>query len=186
MTEREMVEQFHTAMGLPVRTTPTMPSEAERVMRCRLLLEETLEYIRASGCVVKFLGDGRMTAVSMPEAGTPDLAAMAQECADVLYVANGSMLTMGVPSEVFAEVHRANMSKLGDDGEPVLREDGKVMKGPNYRPPDVSGVLARAVDGAWCTACRRAMQDGAYGEECSGCGRSDDRCNCTPLDPEAR
>ena len=49
MTEREMVESFHRAMGLPVRDRPEMPSEAERLLRCRLLLEETMEFIGASG-----------------------------------------------------------------------------------------------------------------------------------------
>jgi predicted HAD superfamily Cof-like phosphohydrolase len=44
--------------------------------------------------------------------------------------------------EVFAEIQRSNMSKLGADGKPIYREDGKVMKGPNYSPPDLAGVLS--------------------------------------------
>lgn len=163
MTEREMVEEFHRAMGRPVRTTPTMPSEAERVMRCRLLLEEVLEVIQASGCVVKFLDDDRMTAVSMPEAGTPPLASMAHELNDLLYVAYGGLAEAGVPLSVFAEIHCANMSKLGGDGRPVLRADGKVMKGPNYRPPDVAGVLARAESRCPRCGCAQHCQHGTNG-----------------------
>ena len=141
MTEREMVEEFHAAMGLPVRTTPTMPSESERVLRCRLLLEEVLEFIAANGCTAAPRWDGTIEIVATHE---PNLAAMAHENADVRVITHGNDLTMGAPPEVYAEVMRANMSKLGDDGKPVLRADGKVLKGPNYRPPDVAGVLARS------------------------------------------
>ena len=146
MTEREMVEEFHRAMGLPVRATPEMPSEAERILRCRLLLEETMEFIHASGCVVRITGalEGTLTGAVIDAAGEPNLAAMAHENADVRVITHGNDLTMGAPDEVFSEVMRANMSKLGDDGKPVLRADGKVMKGPNYKPPDVVSVLARA------------------------------------------
>lgn len=152
MSEREMVEEFHRAMGLPVRTTPTMPSEAERVLRCRLLLEETMEFIHASGCVVRITGalDGTLTGAVIDSVGEPNLAAMAHENADVRVITHGNDLTMGSPSEVYAEVMHANMSKLDDDGKPVLRADGKVMKGPNYRPPDVAGVLARTVSEQPC------------------------------------
>lgn len=146
MSEREMVKQFHEAMGLPVRERPEMPSEAERLLRCRLLLEETMEYIHASGCSALVSGtmNGFLTGAVIRATHEPDLAAMAQENADVRIITLGSDLTMGSPPDVCAEVVRANMSKLGDDGKPVLRADGKVTKGPNYRPPDVKGVLARA------------------------------------------
>lgn len=154
MTEREMVERFHRAMGLPVREWPEMPSDAERVLRCNLLLEETLEVLRACGCVLKILPSGRVVAVSMPEAGTPDLVSIAHEVADVEVIAKGFGVQFGLPSEaVFAEVMRANMSKLGPDGRPVVRADGKVPKGPNYRPPDVVGALERAARCGGCLMC---------------------------------
>jgi len=47
-------------------------------------------------------------------------------------------------SKAFNRVHESNMSKLGPDGKPVLREDGKVMKGPNYKKPDLSDLVRRA------------------------------------------
>lgn len=157
MNERDMVRQFHEAMGLPLRERPTMSSEAERLLRCRLLLEETLEYIRASGFnlsagteVVWVNGHSCQWSFARTSEG-PDLAAMAHENADVRVITHGNDLTMGSPPEVHAEVMCANMSKLGDDGKPVLRGDGKVMKGPNYRPPDVAGVLERAAHA--CTNC---------------------------------
>lgn len=60
----------------------------------------------------------------------------AKEIADLVYVAIGTAVALGVPfDDVFEAVHRSNMSKL-EDGEPTLSEDGKVLKGPNYRGPE--------------------------------------------------
>lgn len=71
-----------------------------------------------------------------------DLAAIARELADVAYVAYGSAWSLGIDLDAaLREVHRANMSKLGDDGKPVYRDDGKVLKGPNFRPPDLRLAL---------------------------------------------
>jgi NTP pyrophosphatase (non-canonical NTP hydrolase) len=71
-----------------------------------------------------------------------DLEAIARELADVVYVAYGSAWSLGLDLDAaIREVHRANMSKLGDDGKPVYREDGKVLKGPNFRPPDLRLAL---------------------------------------------
>lgn len=67
---------------------------------------------------------------------------IAKELADLLYVVYGAADAFDIPIDlVFADVHDSNMSKLGADGRPVRREDGKVMKGPNYRPPDLSYIL---------------------------------------------
>lgn len=68
-----------------------------------------------------------------------DTVAVAHELADLLYVVVGTADQLSIPiGQVFAEVHRANMSKLPF----TKREDGKVIKGPNYRPPNVAAVLA--------------------------------------------
>lgn len=61
---------------------------------------------------------------------------IAQELADLVYVAYGTALVHGI--DLDAEVHRANMSKLGENGLPILRSDGKVLKGPRYSPPDLT------------------------------------------------
>lgn len=74
------------------------------------------------------------------EAGNP--AEVARELADVLYIAYGTAYVYGIDLDAaLAEVHRANMSKLGEDGQPIRREDGKVLKGPNFRPPDMKVAL---------------------------------------------
>lgn len=66
----------------------------------------------------------------------------ADALADLIYVIYGMALEMGIDlAKVLAEVQRSNMSKLGEDGKPIYREDGKVLKGPGYFRPDVAGVL---------------------------------------------
>ena len=68
-------------------------------------------------------------------------AAMLKEMADVQYVLSGTSAVFGLPmQQVFDRVHDSNMSKLGADGKPILRADGKILKGPNYRPPDLSDL----------------------------------------------
>lgn len=76
------------------------------------------------------------------ERGETDEAPVLHRLSEVLLEVGMHAHFHNVPLErVFLEVHRANMSKLGEDGKPIYREDGKVMKGPNYRRPDVKSVL---------------------------------------------
>jgi predicted HAD superfamily Cof-like phosphohydrolase len=68
---------------------------------------------------------------------------LTKELADLLYVVYGFAVTFGLPiDEVFERVHRSNMSKLGDDGKPLYRDDGKVLKGPNYQPPELKDLFS--------------------------------------------
>ncbi|MET8555646.1 hypothetical protein ABZV64_11855 [Streptomyces sp. NPDC004959] len=118
---------FHSAFGLHMRVTPGTVDEATAALRRTLLAEEFAEVDEAAGEVAA-------------DAGA--LAHFAQELADLVYVTYGTALTHGIDLDaVLAEVHRANMSKLGPDGTPVRRADGKVMKGPHYRAPDIAAVL---------------------------------------------
>ena len=74
--------------------------------------------------------------------GTRDTVETADALADLIYVIYGMALETGIDlASVLAEVQRSNMSKLGADGKPVYREDGKVLKGPDYFPPNVEAVL---------------------------------------------
>lgn len=71
-----------------------------------------------------------------------DLVEMADAWADLIYVVYGAAMTHGVNlDEVLTEVQRSNLSKLGEDGNPIYREDGKVLKGPFFSEPDIAGVL---------------------------------------------
>ncbi len=74
-----------------------------------------------------------------------DIVEVADAIGDLLYVVYGAALTFGIPtSEVFSEIHRSNMTKLDENGEPILRADGKVLKGPNFSPPDLMPLLRAA------------------------------------------
>jgi predicted HAD superfamily Cof-like phosphohydrolase len=119
------LRESHAAWRLPANDTPTLAvDQAVQEVRCALIEEEAAEFRAAL------------------EAG--DIVEVADAVADLLYVVYGAAVTFGLPiEEIFTEVHRSNMTKLGPDGAPIVREDGKILKGPNFTPPDVLGVLAR-------------------------------------------
>ena len=65
-----------------------------------------------------------------------------KELADLVYVCYQYAENMGwVLDEAIHRVHQSNLSKLGEDGEPIYREDGKVLKGPNYAPPNLENLI---------------------------------------------
>ena len=73
-----------------------------------------------------------------------DLVEVADALGDMLYILCGTIIEHGLQykiEEVFEEIQRSNMSKLGEDGEPIYREDGKVLKGPNYFKPNIQSIL---------------------------------------------
>jgi predicted HAD superfamily Cof-like phosphohydrolase len=113
--------EFHEVFDVPRQAAPGPLSEELAAVRQRLLDEEV-------GEVAEAVQGG-------------NLAEIAHELADVVYVTYGTALAYGIDLDVvLAEVHRANMSKLGPDGKPIVA-NGKVQKGPGYQPPDVAGVL---------------------------------------------
>ncbi len=119
------VSAFHIAFGLGVNNTPTTEiDEATMNLRFSLMDEENKEYLDAMK--------------------NKDLIEVADALGDMLYILCGTIITHGmqdVIDKVFEEIQRSNMSKLGSDGKPIYREDGKVLKGPNYFKPDISKVL---------------------------------------------
>jgi predicted HAD superfamily Cof-like phosphohydrolase len=115
--EQRMVLEFHRKHGAPAPDTPTMPSIKDRMRRARLILSEAAEFLEA--------------------ADRTDFVEMVDALADILVVTYGTAVEMGVDLEpVFAEVHRSNMSK--DGGKDA---GGKILKGPNYSPPDIPAEL---------------------------------------------
>lgn len=119
------VAEFHSAFGIENRHEPTVALTPELAqLRFDLLKEENEEYLEA--------------------AKNGDLTEVADALGDVLYILCGTLLTHGLQhkiEEVFMEIQQSNMSKLGADGKPIYREDGKVMKGPNYFRPNISRIL---------------------------------------------
>ena len=133
------VVEFHEAFGAPVAWSPGVPSFERRRLRVALLLEEIVELARASG--VELTCYPEACEEPLPS-GSVDLVEAADALADIRYVTDGAALEWGIPLEkCLREVHRSNMSKLGADGRPILRADGKVLKGPNFTLPDLEAIL---------------------------------------------
>ena len=118
MTNFTDVKVFMETFGQMVRTKPQFPDEKTMKLRYDLIKEELTELDHAMK--------------------TKNLKEIADALTDILYVTYGAGFAYGIDlDKCFKEVQRANMSKLGEDGKPIFNEKGKVMKGPNYREPDL-------------------------------------------------
>ncbi len=126
-TKLAAVHEFHSAFGLGIHHTPTADlGMAKNRLRFELMKEENEEYLEA--------------------ANNNDLTEVADALGDMLYILCGTILEHGLQhkiEEVFNEIQRSNMSKLGADGKPIYREDGKVLKGPSYFKPNIAEILAK-------------------------------------------
>ena len=118
MSNFEDVKTFMETFGQIVRTKPQFPDEKTMQLRFDLIKEELREIEEAMN--------------------TKNLKEIADALTDILYVTYGAGYAYGINlDKCFKEVQRANMSKLGNDGKPIYNEKGKVMKGPNYSPPNL-------------------------------------------------
>jgi predicted HAD superfamily Cof-like phosphohydrolase len=142
------VVEFHEAFGAPIAWTPGVPPPERRALRANLLLEEALEFGDASGVSLWLDGSrlsldpGRLEFRVGDSPVMPNIVAAADALADIRYVTDGAALEWGIPLEkCLREVHRSNMSKLGEDGRPLLRADGKILKGPSYTAPQLEEIL---------------------------------------------
>ena len=123
-TNFERVKEFMDSFGQEVKSKPEWPNDETMELRIDLIEEELGELKDA-------IIDGDGTLVDVADA-----------LSDLLYVVYGAGHSFGIDlDKCFAEVHRSNMSKLDDDGLPFYREDGKVLKGPNFSEPDLTSVL---------------------------------------------
>lgn len=123
----EAVKKFHEAFQLGYQTQPTANIGEEKIkLRYKLMTEENEEYLEA--------------------AQRGDLIKIADALGDMLYVLCGTIIEHGMQDkidEIFKEIHVSNMSKLDAEGNPVYREDGKVIKGPNFSEPDLAGIFKK-------------------------------------------
>ena len=121
-TNFELVEDFMEAMGQEVNAVPTCPEDD--IQRLRLdLIEEELDELH-------YAIDNK------------DMVEIADALGDLLYVVYGAGHAFGIDlDECFKEIHASNMSKLGPDGKPIKREDGKVLKPDTFFPPDLKTIL---------------------------------------------
>lgn len=121
MSIAEQVREFHDVYGCARRETPTL-DVPELSMRLALIDEEVEELHVA--------------------VAAGDLIEVADALGDLAYVVYGAALTFGIDLDaVLDEIHRSNMSKLGDNGQPVYRDDGKILKGPNFSQPNLAPIL---------------------------------------------
>ena len=125
--ELEAVAEFHNSFGIESKKIPSVQIPDKTIsLRYNLMKEENEEYLEA--------------------AKNKDMIEVADALGDMLYILCGTILSHGMQhkiTEVFDEIQRSNMSKLGSDGKPIYREDGKVLKGPSYFKPDIKSVLEK-------------------------------------------
>ena len=122
----QAVEKFHDSFGIENNYSPTSKLTVQEIeLRHRLMEEENDEYLEA--------------------AKNGDLVEVADALGDQLYILCGTILKHGLQNkieEVFNEIQRSNMSKLDENGKPIYREDGKIMKSSNYFKPNIERILA--------------------------------------------
>jgi predicted HAD superfamily Cof-like phosphohydrolase len=122
----EAVTEFHKTFGHPIGSRKNEPDLKLTILRYNLLQEEVTELATAL----------------MNRDGEEVLDALV----DIQYILSGTVVAFGLQQmfdEAFEEVHASNMSKLGEDGKPIYREDGKILKGPNYFKPDLGKIIDR-------------------------------------------
>ena len=121
----DFVKDFHNAFGVPVNDQPTVEIDEKLIeLRYNLMSEENAEYLHA--------------------AKNGDMIEVADALGDMLYILCGTIITHGMQhkiEEVYREIQRSNMSKLDENGKPIYREDGKVMKSNLYFRPDIESIL---------------------------------------------
>lgn len=138
-----LVRRFHHVYGLPVQTDGPSLDRASLPMRMSLIAEEFGELVGAVyGSAARGEVEAAYDRAVAADDGTRDTVEAADALADLIYVIYGMALETGIDlAAVLAEVQRSNLSKLGADGKPIYRDDGKVLKGPGFFHPDVAGVL---------------------------------------------
>ena len=119
------VKEFHKAFKLDYLNEPKGDIGSDKnLLRFNLMKEENEEYLEA--------------------ANNNDIVEVADALGDMLYILCGTIIEHGMQhkiDEIFNEIQNSNMSKLGEDGNPIYRKDGKVLKGPNYFKPNIQQIL---------------------------------------------
>tara|TARA_R110000796_G_scaffold159388_3_gene276203 strand:- start:23081 stop:23464 length:384 start_codon:yes stop_codon:yes gene_type:complete len=120
----DAVSLFHDTFKVSQNDTPTLVPEDDFLLRHKLMKEENQEYLEACA--------------------NDDLVEVADALGDQLYILCGTILKHGLQhkiEEVFDEIQNSNMSKLDDNGQPILRADGKILKGVNYFKPNIKPII---------------------------------------------
>ena len=118
------VQLFHKTFGAPIGVEPQLISKERNDLRYELMREENQEYIDACN--------------------SNDMVEVADALGDMLYILCGTIVEHGMQhkiEQVFNEIQASNMSKLDEAGNPIYREDGKILKGKNYFKPNIKKIL---------------------------------------------
>ena len=118
------VREFHETFKQENGVKPRLLNENEYALRYNLMAEENKEYFMACENM--------------------DLTEIADALGDKLYILCGTILKHGMQDiidKVFDEIHSSNMSKVGEDGKAIMREDGKILKGKSYHPPRLEPIV---------------------------------------------
>lgn len=119
---QHLVRQFHESFRVPVADRPTLLSRNRLLLRMTLILEEVNELMQAEN--------------------RSDLCRIADALGDIMVVVLGTAVEHGIDMEpILQAIHRSNMSKLDEHGKPITRPDGKILKGPNFREPEIEKEL---------------------------------------------
>lgn len=141
----EAVKLFHETFKAPIANEPTLIPAERSNLRFKLMQEENEEY---------------QVAVA-----NNDLVEVADSLGDMLYILCGTIIEHGLQhkiEEVFDEIQRSNMSKLGEDGQPIFREDGKILKGPGYFIPNIKEVLERETKAEQTARLKKLTPEGKH------------------------
>lgn len=125
MTQYHKVKTFHKIYDCHIGNSASFPKDDERELRKNLLREEFEEYLAAEA--------------------DDNLVEVADALGDMLYIIYGTAVSYGLPiNEIFDEIHNSNLSKLDENGVPIRRADGKILKGPNYFRPNISAIISES------------------------------------------
>ena len=133
-TNEEYIKEFHEAFGVVVEEEPTVELLK---LRKTLITEEVKVFFEELDLVIKKLEAGEKIDKEIYKN-------LLKEMADVQVVLSGTAVSIKQLRnfhEAFIRIHESNMSKLGEDGNPIYREDGKVLKGPNYKKPNLDDLI---------------------------------------------
>lgn len=122
LDKKKLVRDFHEVYGSYIQNHQGFPNQEIRELRKKLLEEEMQEYRDAEEL--------------------NDFVEVCDALGDMLYIIYGTAVSYGIPiNEIFNEIHASNMSKLDENGQPIKREDGKILKGPNFFQPNLERIL---------------------------------------------
>jgi len=145
---QQRIEQFMRKAKQEIPSSPIIPSYEVRILRSKLILEEAIETITALGCTASVtiamgtsgLVDLDRVSINFHATHHPDLAEIADGCADISVVTIGTLSACGIKDKkVLEEVDHNNLAKFGPGHE--IRSDGKLVKPPDHKPPDIIRVL---------------------------------------------